>query len=181
MTDEQMMAVYSEYFIGDQSAEERMKAFQGRFTFRTLVTGSRIFSRPDLVEDSLDIIYAACRVKERRMVLREGGCSRGPDRTSHDWGVGHGGLVTENRTPDMITLDTLRAAWKEGLHAGMARNTDMVDLGGDVCLAFIEDGSSGASDCAEKAERAGIVTIYWRIDDGVLELPVRGWGHLIPL
>jgi len=179
----ELLAVYEEHFTGDQSIESRMKSFRGRTTFRTLVTGSRVFSRPDLVVDSLDILHAACRVKRRRMVLREGGCRRGPDKTAHDWGVEHGGLVTENRTPDMVILDTLRAPWEGslGLGAGMARNTDMVDLGADVCLAFIEDESSGASDCAEKAEKAGIVTIFWRIDSGVLTMPPAGWGHLVPL
>lgn len=42
--------------------------------------------------------------------------------------------------------------------AGVYRNQAMVDLGADLCLAFIHNGSSGASHCAAAAEAAGIDT-----------------------
>jgi hypothetical protein len=40
--------------------------------------------------------------------------------------------------------------------AGLARNRLMVELGADICLAFVRNGSRGASHCAALAEEAGI-------------------------
>ena len=55
------------------------------------------------------------------------------------------------------------ASWSEfGRSAGYIRNKAMVDLGADICLAFIRNNSKGASMCASLAEKSGIPVKYWR-------------------
>lgn len=51
-----------------------------------------------------------------------------------------------------------KADWSKGHGAGFARNQRMVDLGADKCAAWIKNGSHGATDCADRAEKAGIPT-----------------------
>lgn len=46
-----------------------------------------------------------------------------------------------------------------GKRAGPLRNTEMVNLGADLCVAFIASNSRGTIDCADKAEAAGIKTV----------------------
>jgi hypothetical protein len=118
---------------------------------RILVTGSRDWTDRDTLLDALLLEYAFSDVKRSIDCTVVHGGARGADemagRAARRWG-----MVEEKHPAD----------WRPyGIYnpqAGLIRNTEMVALGADVCLAFIKDGSAGATDCANKAEAAGIPT-----------------------
>ncbi|MFJ5294470.1 DUF2493 domain-containing protein [Streptomyces sp. NPDC088348] len=113
--------------------------------YRILVTGSRDWADHDVVRDAL----AAATYQHVPAVIVHGACPSGADAMASWWvrRYRHLGL-TEERHP---------ADWKaNGRAAGPIRNALMVNLGADVCLAFIKGGSRGASHTAGLAELAGI-------------------------
>ena len=60
------------------------------------------------------------------------------------------------------------ADWSHGKRGGPERNARMVESNPALCLAFIRDGSAGASGCASLAEGAGIPTVRYtheEVDD----------------
>jgi hypothetical protein len=109
---------------------------------RLLVTGSRTWSDRRMIRD----VLAAAWDPER--VLVSGACKQGADVLCESCWSHWGGQV--ERHP---------ADWPaHGRRAGHIRNAVMVDLGADLCLAFILDRSPGATDCANLARQAGIPT-----------------------
>ena len=55
------------------------------------------------------------------------------------------------------------AKWKVyGMKAGPIRNSEMVELNADICIAFPGKKSVGTHDCAKKAKARGIKTIVYR-------------------
>jgi hypothetical protein len=61
--------------------------------------------------------------------------------------------------------------------AGHRRNQEMVDLAPDFYVAFIRDHSSGATDCADRADRAGIPGVRRHFPDWSLDTP---WPNQLP-
>ncbi|MGW6741698.1 DUF2493 domain-containing protein [Streptomyces sp. NPDC055025] len=115
--------------------------------YRILVTGSRDWDNYDLVRDSLTMaIY-----QNVPAIIVHGACPSGADAIASWWIRRYRFLgLTEERHP---------ADWKQyGRAAGPRRNEHMVQLGADLCLAFIKNGSRGASHTAALAEQAGITT-----------------------
>lgn len=107
---------------------------------RILITASRTWSDLHVIRDALAFVW-------HPQVILVSGNARGGDRLCEACWEAWGGTV--ERHP---------ADWSQGRGAGYARNARMVWLGADVCLAFIRDGSRGATHTATLAEAAGITT-----------------------
>ena len=118
--------------------------------FRLLVTGSRTWDKEDLMRRLLVKVYN--QVKDRDPILVHGTAPGADEMASAIW-LDLGGAVEPHP-----------ADWdKWGKAAGFIRNQQMVDLGANLCIAFIRDNSRGASMTAKIADKAGILT--WRIED----------------
>lgn len=118
--------------------------------FRLLITGSRDWS------DKLTIVRELAvfaREHGKDVTLVSGACFTGADALCESVAKTFGWLV-----------ETHPANWDKkadgsyNRRAGFQRNELMVNLGADACLAFIKDGSAGASHTAQLAEKAEIST-----------------------
>jgi hypothetical protein len=138
--------------------------------YRLIVTGSRDWADLPLLRRELDA--AMHEAGEDRVVIVHGKCDpRDPQtREPFPWAeaerlslVGQRCLLGADWMADRIA--GTRGIWVErhpadwnahGKAAGPRRNAEMVALGAFLCLAFIKDGSPGATNCADLAERASI-------------------------
>jgi Ni,Fe-hydrogenase III small subunit len=117
---------------------------------RLLVTGSRTWSDRRIIRDALAAVW------DPERVLVSGHCKQGADVLCESCWSHWGGQI--ERHP---------ADWPaHGRRAGPIRNAVMVDLGADLCLAFILDGSSGSTHCASLARQAGIPTKIYTATTG---------------
>lgn len=127
--------------------EDTQKVSTANDTWRILVTGSRTWGDILRMTNELRDEVLAARMCGVRPVIVHGACPQGADMIAARWARGYD--VAQEPHP---------ADWdRHGKAAGFRRNAEMVALGADVCLAFIRDGSKGATHCAKAAERAGII------------------------
>ncbi|MFE2164843.1 DUF2493 domain-containing protein [Streptomyces sp. NPDC059447] len=111
--------------------------------YRILVTGSRDWTDTDAICEALD---AASHAGSSDVWIVVGDCPTGADRIAYQWA-----------TAAMVPIDVHRADWdSHGKAAGPIRNAAMVNSGADLVLAFIRNGSRGASHTVALARRAGI-------------------------
>jgi hypothetical protein len=129
---------------------------------RILVTGSRDWDDWKTIYRALNELcdtynlnytpdgYGNTLPDPRLVTVVHGACPRGADEWCNQWAISN---------CDMNLVEQHPADWERlGKKAGFVRNAEMVNLGADVCLAFIKNGSRGASHTADLAERAGIPT-----------------------
>jgi hypothetical protein len=108
---------------------------------RLLITGSRTWTDEPTITRELMARFSAQK-------LLVSGNAVGADEMCEQAWEAMGGQVERHR-PD----------WKRyGRHAGTRRDEDMVKLGADECVAFIQESSRGATYTAELARKAGIPT-----------------------
>jgi hypothetical protein len=124
-----------------------------------LVTGARdadIDRHRQIVWDELE---EATQSRGTRFVtVVHGMCPRGGvDLFADQWATDHDWSEAERHPADWDRYGKNAA--------GPIRNSAMVKLGADLCLAFPLAGSSGTWDCAKKAVRAGIRTIIVPLPD----------------
>jgi len=116
-------------------------------TKRVLITGSRDWDRPDLLAYAMGMATG-----ELGPFILVHGDARGADQMAAELHAAYG-----------FTSEPHPANWESlGKRAGFVRNAEMVDLGADLCLAFIKNNSKGATMCADLAEKAGIPTRRYR-------------------
>jgi hypothetical protein len=120
--------------------------------YRVLVTGSRSWGDGQAVWRALADTVRALPA-DREITIVHGACPTGADQMAHEWARGFGATI-EAHPADWVRL---------GKRAGLARNAEMVQLGADICLAFIRDGSRGATHTADLAEKAGIPVRRWTV------------------
>lgn len=152
-------------------------------TMKILVTGSRDWSDYGAIARQLAIAFADAKEKGyAEVIVWDGECKTGADAMAKEFVN-----KTENSIPGLVIKHrAFPAKWYEHdancthapkgfcVAAGPRRNKQMVDLGPDICLAFIgpctsprctrpgKHPSHGASGCAKLAELAGIPVIYTR-------------------
>lgn len=127
--------------------------------FRVLVTGSRSWPALGTVWSVLNDTQHEALIAGRPLVVVHGACPRGADAHAAGWAAVAGQFTTA------VTEEAHPADWRPGgtfdRAAGFRRNAAMVQLGADVVIAFIKDGSRGASHTARLAEAAGIPVRRW--------------------
>lgn len=114
---------------------------------RLLVTGSRDWADHATLTTALHRAWIDLG-RHPGTVLVTGACPTGADAHAETCWAAHA-----------LPIERHPAQWgRHGRGAGPLRNQAMVDLGADLCLAFIRNHSRGATGCADLAERAGIPT-----------------------
>jgi hypothetical protein len=126
--------------------------------YRILVTGSRDW--PDGRRNRVGATLASIVIERGwNVVVVHGGCPTGADAFASAYVRKVAELLAQHKAEGSVTEEVHPADWAtHGKSAGFRRNAEMVAAGADICLAFIRNGSKGATHTADLAEKAGIPT-----------------------
>lgn len=131
---------------------------------RLLVTGSRTWTDEFLMGRILGAAWVALEGHKQGVVLVHGGASGADKMADRIW-----------RRDEGSTVETHPADWSTGKGAGFDRNVEMVELGADLCVAFLTPCSDqrcirwrqgerhwthGAAHCMGVALEAGICPVW---------------------
>lgn len=121
---------------------------------RLLITGSRTWTDRAVIRDALRTWWDSIG-RDPEAILVSGACPKGADRICEEiWK--RNGLALELH-PAKWRKPNGEKDWK----AGFTRNEAMVDTKPDHLIAFIHNGSNGATHCLRYARAAGIpVTVH---------------------
>lgn len=121
---------------------------------RLLITGSRTWTDRKVVARALRDWWNSTG-RDPQAVLVSGACPKGADRICEEIWERNG-----------LTVERHRPKWRQpdgsvDKRAGFTRNAAMVDTGPDHLIAFIMDGSNGATHTLNYAKKKGIsVTVH---------------------
>lgn len=117
--------------------------------YRVLVTGSRTWIDYATICEEIGVVLI-----ER---MAETGEAYPPVVIVHGAARGADTLAAKVAAELGLRTEAHPADWNHhGKAAGYRRNAKMVATRPDICLAFIRDGSRGATHCADLADKAGI-------------------------
>lgn len=121
---------------------------------RILVTGSRDWEDAFVIEAELTKAWKRFGC-DPNTILVSGQCPTGADHIAEQVWYTLG-----------LPVELHPANWaKYGKAAGPLRNREMVAAGADLCVAFIKNGSRGATHCLGLAQEDNIPCAVWRYDN----------------
>jgi hypothetical protein len=145
-------------------------------TLRILITGSRNWTNRDTIASA--ILDAIDSHGEHLITHDENGPTLRWDQITIVHGAARGADHIAGRVARAwgMRVEEHPADWdRHGKSAGPIRNTNMVHLGADICLAFPTGSSVGTRHCMRIAEAAGIpVRVYEQTPRTPVPTPTGG-------
>lgn len=130
-----------------------------------IVTGSRQWKYSWIVEEQLDEYLRLCNLSAKQLVIRVGDCPTGVDKIARNWA----------EREQMASVHEYQADWdKHGKKAGPIRNSEMVDEGGNICLAFWDP--KGARAKLKRSRMPGTLDTIMKCVEAGIEVRVFGLG-----